>query len=110
LSAGRASSIKPKILNCNVLWFIYILTCSDGSLYVGHNNDLENRVKSHNLGKGAVFTALRRPLKLSYFEVYGTKEETLKREKQLKKWSRAKKLALIKGNIEKLKTLVKKHC
>jgi predicted GIY-YIG superfamily endonuclease len=91
-----------------MIWYTYILTCSDKSFYVGHTSDLEERVKTHNLGKGARFTALRRPVTLSYSETHESQEDAIKREKQIKKWSRAKKQALICGDKQKLKELSKK--
>ena len=89
--------------------FVYILKCADGSFYVGSAHDLEDRLKRHNSGNGAVFTALRRPVKLVYQEPYKYLDDTIKRERQIKKWSRAKKEALINGELETLKKLSKCH-
>lgn len=97
------------VWNGNMSWFTYILTCSDGSFYVGHTSDLEERVKTHNLGRGARFTALRKPVTLSYSETHESQEDAIEREKQIKKWSRAKKLALICGDTQKLKELSKRN-
>ncbi len=89
--------------------FVYILKCADGSIYVGSAHDLEDRLKRHNSGNGAVFTALRRPVKLVYQEPYKYLDDAIKRERQIKKWSRAKKEALINGELETLKKLSKCH-
>jgi len=78
-------------------WLVYLLECSDGSLYCGITKDLEGRVKAHNSGKGAKYTASRRPVKLVYTEVFGGKSEALKREHEIKKLSRNQKLCLISG-------------
>jgi putative endonuclease len=88
-------------------WFVYILKCSDDSFYVGQTSDLEKRIETHNAGNGPKYTSVRRPVSLLYFESYNSQNEAVKREKQLKKWSRAKKQALIDGNIELLKELSK---
>lgn len=75
--------------------YVYILTCSDGTLYTGWTNDIEKRVKAHNEGKGAKYTKARRPVTLSYTESFETKSEAMKREAAIKKLSRAEKLKLI---------------
>ena len=87
--------------------FFYILTCSDGSFYIGSTTNIKNRVKIHNQGKGATYTAKRRPVHLVYYEAFGTLDDAVKRERQVKKWSRAKKEALIHGEMESLKKLSK---
>ena len=58
--------------------YVYILLCSDGTLYTGWTNDLEKRIKTHNDGKGAKYTKTRRPVTLVYYEVYQEKREALK--------------------------------
>ena len=79
--------------------FVYILKCADKTLYVGCTNDLEKRIKQHNESKrGAHYTKIRRPVKLLYSEKYPTKSEALKREIQIKRWKRSKKLALVNFN------------
>ena len=87
--------------------FFYILKCSDGSFYVRSTINLKNRVKAHNQGKGAAHTAKRRPVKLVYHEKFNSLGDAVSRELQVKKWSRAKKEALIQGNRESLKKLSK---
>ena len=86
-------------------WQVYILRCADGSYYVGHTEDLKNRISLHNSGRGASYTAARRPVSLVFQEPAGNKSEAVKREKQIKRWSRAKKEALIQGDIALLKKL-----
>lgn len=75
--------------------YTYILTCSDGTLYCGWTNHLEKRVKDHNEGRGAKYTRARRPVVLSYYEVFATKEEAMRREYAIKRLTRRQKLALI---------------
>jgi putative endonuclease len=89
--------------------FVYILRCSDGSLYVGHTNDLANRESVHNAGHGAEYTARRRPVQLLYSEEYNAISDAISRERQLKRWSRQKKDALIRGDTGTLKTLSKRR-
>ncbi|MCP4633141.1 MAG: GIY-YIG nuclease family protein [candidate division Zixibacteria bacterium] len=90
-------------------YYVYILRCSDQSYYVGLTSDINKRLEKHNSGKGASWTATRLPIKLVYKEKYEIKSEALNREQQLKKWSRAKKEALIKGDVELLRKLSKPH-
>ena len=75
--------------------YVYILKCSDGSLYTGYTNDLKKRIKTHNNGKGARYTRCRLPLELVYYETYETKNEAMKREYSIKQLSRSNKLRLI---------------
>ena len=77
--------------------YTYILECADGTFYCGWTNDLENRLKAHNEGKGAKYTRPRRPVKLIYFETFDTKEEAMKREYRIKQLTRAQKEKLITG-------------
>lgn len=78
--------------------YVYMLQCSDGTLYTGWTTDLEKRLATHNSGKGAKYTRSRRPVILVYSESYLTKEEALRREAAVKKLPRAKKERLIKGD------------
>ena len=75
--------------------YVYIVECSDNTLYTGWTNDLENRIKAHNEGRGAKYTASRRPVRLVYSEEYETKNEAMSREAKIKKLSRKDKLTLI---------------
>ena len=75
---------------------VYILLCSDGTLYTGWTNDIENRVKTHNAGKGAKYTKTRLPVKLLHVEYFETKEEAMSREFAIKQLSRAEKIHLVK--------------
>ena len=75
--------------------FVYILACSDGALYIGNAGDLPARLRQHGGAKGAVFTRDHPGGRLVYFEGPFPVAIALQRERQLKRWSRAKKLALI---------------
>ena len=76
-------------------WFCYIVRCRDGALYVGIATDLEERVREHNWGVAASFTAKRRPVSLAWFEAFESQEPARRREVAVKKWSRTKKLQLV---------------
>jgi len=89
-------------------YYVYILQCSDGSYYTGYAEDIEARVKRHNEGKGGKYTNVRRPVRLLYSEPCKDKQSAIKREQQLKHWSRPKKEALINGDVKLLKQLSKK--
>jgi len=83
-------------LNDDPVVFVYILECSDKTLYAGWTNNMEKRLQEHNEGKsGARYTRGRRPVRLVYREPCTTKSDALKREREIKKLSRAQKLLLI---------------
>ncbi len=89
-------------------FYVYIIKCSDNSYYVGVTNDLEKRWIEHIEGKDVMcYTFSRRPLQLVFYELHIDINDAIAREKQIKKWSRAKKEALIVRDIEKLKELSK---
>jgi len=78
------------------MYFVYILHCADGTLYTGITNDLKKRLQAHNHAKhGARYTKTRRPVVLKYTEQKRNRGSALKREYEIKTWSRTKKLALI---------------
>jgi putative endonuclease len=80
------------------LYYVYILRCSDGSFYIGITNNVENRLGQHNAGYDhQAYTYTRRPVELVYSEVFKEVIQAIAWEKQIKKWSRAKKEALIDG-------------
>ena len=90
-------------------FYVYILSCADDSFYVGHTSDVRERVKAHNDGRGAFWTACRHPVALVYQEEHESEEQAISRERQLKRWTRAKKLALINGDRAKLKALARRR-
>lgn len=77
--------------------YIYIVECSDGSLYTGWTNDVEKRLAAHNAQKGAKYTRTRLPVKLVYAESFQTKQEAQQREYAIKQMKRCQKVALITG-------------
>ena len=76
-------------------WKVYILRCSDDSLYTGITTDLARRVYEHNAGKGAKYTRSRLPVNIVYFEKYPDRSSASKEEARIKKLTRDKKLLLI---------------
>ena len=88
-------------------FFVYILHTSSNTLYIGQTNNLEKRLREHKnkSSKSAKYVKYFSGFKLAYSEEYQTRKEVMQREFQLKKWSKAKKEALIKGDLELLKKL-----
>lgn len=85
------------------MYFVYMVRCADGTLYTGYARDPAARVEVHNSGKGAKYTRARRPVSLVYSEQCESLSAALKRERQLKPWSRAQKEALVAGDEQALK-------
>ena len=90
-------------------FFVYILRSSTNQLYIGQTNNFDSRTKQHILKdwKAAKFTKDHDDFKPVYREEYPTRIEAMRREIQLKKWSRAKKKALIDGDKKLLIKLSK---
>ncbi len=76
-------------------YYVYVVRCCDGTLYTGWTNDLHNRIRTHNAGKGAKYTRSRLPVRLVYSETLSSEREARSREWRLKRLSRAEKLLLI---------------
>ncbi|MGJ8638216.1 MAG: GIY-YIG nuclease family protein [Opitutaceae bacterium] len=81
------------------------MVCRNGSFYVGHTRNVLERIRKHENNTGARHTKLLKPFRLVYVERLYSASTAVTRERQLKKWSRAKKIALIQGNIDELKKL-----
>jgi predicted GIY-YIG superfamily endonuclease len=79
-----------------VTWWVYLLRCGDGTLYCGVALDVAARLKQHEEGRGARYTRGRGPLELVFREACGTRSQALRREREIKAFSRAKKTALLK--------------
>lgn len=74
------------------MWYVYILLCTGSTLYAGITNDPVKRLKDHLSGKGGRYTRSHKPIKIIYTEKHTTKNEALKREYEIKQWSRAQKI------------------
>lgn len=76
-------------------WFIYMLQCSDDTIYTGYTNDVDKRVAKHNKGKGAKYTKGRLPVLLVYYEQHPSKSSAMKREYAIKQLSKDEKIKLM---------------
>jgi predicted GIY-YIG superfamily endonuclease len=86
-------------------FYVYIVRCSDGSLYVGHTDDLELWLAHHAAGTFDGYTARRRPVELVFTQEMASRDDAFERERQLKGWSRAKKMALARGDWTEVRRL-----
>lgn len=78
------------------MFYFYILRCKDNTLYCGSTKDLEKRIKLHNSGKGSAYVRSRGGGKIVYTETFHTLGNALRREIEVKKWSKSKKESLVK--------------
>lgn len=90
---GNFSDVKTK---GDKMHYIYIVECRDNTLYTGYTNNLDKRIKTHNEKKGGKYTRGRTPVVLKYYEEFDNKIDAMKRESQIKKLRRVKKLMLFK--------------
>ena len=90
-------------------FWTYMLRCADKSYYVGHTDDLERRMGEHLSGFFPGYTRKRLPVELVWSETFHSRYEALEAELQIKKWSRAKKEALIAGDWADVSELGKKR-
>ena len=88
-------------------FWAYMLHCRGGAYYVGHTDDLERRIAQHQSGAIPGFTADRLPVALVWSEDYPTRIEAVDAERRIKGWSRAKKMALIRGDWDRISILAK---
>lgn len=97
------------LMNREHKYYVYILKCADSTYYTGITNTIERRIKEHLCGDDKnSYTYTRRPVELVFFTVFSNVEVAIEKEKQIKKWSQAKKEALIQGNYDMLPNLAKK--
>ncbi|NCN82747.1 MAG: GIY-YIG nuclease family protein [Candidatus Pacebacteria bacterium] len=83
------------------MWSVYILLCADGTLYTGISTDPARRFQEHLVGKGGHYTRSHKPVRQVYLEAVGTRSEALKREYEIKSWSREIKLQFVRQMIDK---------
>lgn len=81
-------------------WYVYIAECCDKTLYVGVAKDVTRRIKNHNSTNKCKYTRFRKPLKLVYKKECRNYNETRKKEREIKKFRREKKLALVEGQFK----------
>ncbi|PNQ01319.1 GIY-YIG nuclease family protein [Sphingobium sp. SA916] len=90
-------------------FWTYMLHCADRSFYTGHTDNLQTRIAQHEAGAIPGHTQNRRPIKLVWSQEFGTRMEALEAERQIKGWSRAKKLALIREDWKLISTLARSN-
>ncbi|MEP7317000.1 MAG: GIY-YIG nuclease family protein [Sphingomicrobium sp.] len=88
-------------------FYAYLLHCRGGAFYCGHTDNLEYRLAQHQAGSIAGYTAERLPVELVWSQEFGTRIEALTAERQIKGWSRAKKMALIRSDWDLISVLAK---
>jgi predicted GIY-YIG superfamily endonuclease len=89
-------------------FFVYILKCSDASYYTGQTDNLDKRLAEHAQGTlPSCYTFNRRPVQLVFHQSFGTREEALAAEQQIKGWSRAKKQAMMRGAWQEVSRLAR---
>ena len=97
MTESKKKLSKKKSHNKKADWYVYILECSDKTLYTGITNNLEKRLEQHNHGQEAAkYTRARRPVKCVYQEIQANRSEATKREMAIKQLKRAEKIELIK--------------
>jgi len=83
-------------------YYVYVLLCEDGTFYTGYAKDIKSRLKQHKKGIGSKYTRTHKPSKLVYLEQFITRVEAMRREQEIKTYSKARKEELIKGPKSKL--------
>ena len=81
------------------MWFVYVLLCEDGSLYTGVSDDVEKRFQVHLSGKGSKYLRSHKPVRILHSEKVETRSDALKREAEIKSWSRQKKIEALQLNL-----------
>ncbi len=84
-----------------MVFYVYILQCTDGSFYTGYTKNLAERTKQHENGKGAKYTKSHKPQKIAYVEDLDSRSQAMKRERTIKKLSRQQKIDLINSQENK---------
>ena len=82
-------------------FYVYILLCIDGSFYTGYTKDLDARTKLHQNGQGAKYTKSHKPQRLAYVELFDSRSNAIKREREIKKLNHQQKLALVSSQNKK---------
>ena len=80
------------------MYYVYIIECKDGTLYTGITTDVGRRFNEHKLGKGGAYTRSKKVIRVLHTETFETRSGASKRESEIKRWRREKKLNLIKNN------------
>jgi len=97
----RRNQNRKNRIQIRTKFYVYIVICSDNTLYTGYTNDVDARVLKHNAGKGAKYTRGRLPVVLLYQEEFPTKSEAMKREHQIKQLTHMEKIFLVSEKMNK---------
>jgi len=89
-------------------FYMYILKCKDNSYYIGHTDNIEKRVSEHNANEFKCYTSSRLPVEVVFVQPFATRDEAFNAERQIKKWNRQKKEALMMNDWANLSLLAKK--
>ena len=89
-------------------FFAYLLRCADDSYYVGHTDELTRRLQEHREGGRCAYTTTRRPVTLVWSEEFPTRGQAKQAEARIKRWNRAKKEALARGDFASLRLAARK--
>ncbi|MDO8633716.1 MAG: GIY-YIG nuclease family protein [archaeon] len=81
-----------------MVFFVYLVECRDGSFYCGHTKDIDERIKTHNSGRGGRYTRSHLPVKLVYFEKKKSRKSAMRRELEIKSFGRSAKELLVNGS------------
>ena len=81
------------------MYYVYLLECEDGSIYTGITTDVARRFKEHQEGKGGRFTRAKKAKRIAHTEEHPDRSSALKREAEIKSWTRERKVALVEGSI-----------
>jgi putative endonuclease len=92
------SEVEGRLKGADLAFWVYILQCADGRFYTGQTDNLELRIGQHQTGGHCDFTSRRRPVALAWAQEFPTRIEAIEAERRIKPWSRAKKMALIRGD------------
>jgi len=79
-------------------FYVYMLECTDSSVYTGHTDNLEARLAAHHQGTFRGYTSSRRPVELIFAETFGARDDAFRRDGEIKGWTRAKKMALARSD------------
>jgi predicted GIY-YIG superfamily endonuclease len=106
LVEGYLRALLCKGLNMQNHFYMYILKCVNGAYYVGHTDNIDQRMSEHNLGLiSSCYTKNKRPVELVFLQDFPTRDSAFNAERQIKGWSRKKKEAFIRGDWEEIKKI-----
>jgi predicted GIY-YIG superfamily endonuclease len=83
-------------------FYVYMLKCADNSYYIGHTDNLEQRIAEHKNGGYSAYTTTRLPVIVVFVQAFASRDEAFNMERKIKGWSRKKKEALIKGDWDEI--------